>query len=154
MASQGRKSNPQKCSIPGRLTYVGHQAKLGFLPSFSIRYRYRPVIVFSRAALMIRPSVSGLLCTYSPPPYIIILIYAIFIMARQFNYKWIDSSQLTELNIEYQPRQIKKTRFCRGNSTRLYPPNPSFLDWRDFFMRWSTLGVPLLVMSSEYESMT
>ena len=147
-------------------TSLCRTSKLGFLPSFSILYRYRSVIstlfanasmvipAFSRAALMIHPNISGRLCTYSPPPYIIILIYAIFIMAQQFNYKCTDSSQLTELNIEYQPRQIKKTRFCRGNSTRLSPPNPSFLDWRDFFMRWSTLGVPLLVMSSEYESMT
>lgn len=37
-------------------------------------------------------SVSGLLCTYSPPSYIIILIHAIFIMAQQFNYKWTVSS--------------------------------------------------------------
>lgn len=47
-------------------------SKLGFLPSFSIRYRYRSVIstlfanasmvipAFSRAVLMICPSVSGL----------------------------------------------------------------------------------------------
>lgn len=32
-------------------------------------------------------------------------------MAQQFNYKCTDSSQLTELNIEYQPRQIKKRGF-------------------------------------------
>ena len=104
-------------------TSLCRTSKLGFLPSFSILYRYRSVIstlfanasmvipAFSRAALMIHPSVSGWLCTYSPPPYIIILIYAIFVMAQQFNYKCTDSSQLTELNIEYQPRQIKKRGF-------------------------------------------
>ena len=64
-------------------TSLCRTSKLGFLPSFSIRYRYRSVIstlfanasmvipALSRAALMIHPSVSGLLCTYSGPQSII-----------------------------------------------------------------------------------
>ena len=75
-------------------------------------------------------------------------------MARQFNYKWIDSSQLTELNIEYQPRQIKKNEVLSGQFNTPIPSKSKFFGLEGFFMRWSTLGVPLLVMSSEYESMT
>ncbi len=41
--------------------------------------KYQKIYLVERT-LMICPSVSGLLCTYSPPTYIIILIYVIFIM--------------------------------------------------------------------------
>jgi len=34
-------------------------------------------------------------------------------MARQFNYEWTDSSQISELNMDYSPAN-KKNEVCQG----------------------------------------
>ena len=73
-------------------------SNFGTFPSFSILYKYRSEIPtravssstvkpdLSRAVLMISPSVSGRFCTVRSPPYIIIWIPFMLIMAQPFNY--------------------------------------------------------------------
>ena len=52
-----------------------------------------------------------------------------------------------------EPCQIKKNEVLTGRFNMPTPSDSEFFGSEGFFMRWTTFGVPLLVMSSEYESM-
>ncbi len=59
---------------------------------------------------------------------------------------------MTEL-YKNEPCQIKKNEVLTGRFNMPTPSDSEFFGSEGFFMRWTTFGVPLLVMSSEYESM-
>ena len=74
-------------------------------------------------------------------------------MAQQFNYEWTVSSQITELyKIGTLPN--KKNEVLTGRFIMPTSSDSEFFGSEGFFMRWTSPGVPLLVMSSEYESIT
>ena len=118
-------------NIDSSRTSLRRTSKLGFLPSFSIRYRYRSVILtlfasssivisaFWRADLIISPSV------YGSPPSNIVRIYASFIMACWFNYERTNSSQNTELNKNRTPPN-KKNEVLSGWFVMSVPFNSEF----------------------------
>ena len=108
-------------------------SNVGTLPSFSILYKYRYEIPtravssstvksdLSRAVLMISPSVSGRFCTVRSPPYIIIWIPFMLIMAQPFNYWWTQSAKRTELNTNTAPPNKKNEALtgCRNTPISL-----------------------------------
>ena len=138
-------------------------SNVGTLPSFSILYKYRSVIPtrsvssstvksdLSRAALMISLGVSGCFCTVRSPPYIIIWISFMLIMAQPFNYWWTNSTVKTELNKDTAPPN-KKNEALTGSKNTPISLRSEFLDWRDFFMRWTRRLAALPVRSHQFDS--